>query len=125
MAVALSACASSRSVFEDLLNLPLDRLDGDRCDQPLAAGKAPLPTMIMVGSVLGVAGIALSFGLAPRVGLVVLLYAFLGLCHLLWLRTGKPAGIFSRWLLNVFPLPAGLSVAPVHVPGWISAFWSG
>lgn len=125
LAVALSACASSRSVFEDLLNLPLDRLDGDRCDQPMAAGRAPLPSMIMVGSMLGVAGLAVSFRLAPGVGLVTLLYAFLGLCHLLWFRQRKPAGIFSRWLLNAFPLPAGLSVAPVQTSSWIPAFWGG
>ena len=36
MAAALAACASSRSLFEDLLNLPADRLDGGRRCRPLA-----------------------------------------------------------------------------------------
>ena len=122
MAAALSACASSRSVFEDLLNLPADRQDCGRRDRPMAAGKAPLPSMIAVGSLLGAAGLALSFWLAPAAGLVALLYAFLGLCHLLWLRQRRLTVKFSRALLNLFPLPAGLAVAPVQMPWWILGF---
>ena len=123
MAAALSACASSRSVFEDLLNLPVDRLDGGRRYQPMAAGKAPLPSMIAVGSVLGATGLAVSFWLSPATGLAVLLYAFMGLCYLLWLRQRHRLGVFSRALLNVFPLPAGLTVAPVQMPSWFAAMW--
>ena len=123
VAVALSACASSRSVFEDLLNLPVDRLDGGRRDQPMAAGRAPLPSMIGVGSILGAAGLAVSFWLSPAAGLVALLYASLGLCYLLWLRQRKPVRFFSRGLLSVFPLPAGLTVAPAQIPSWIAAIW--
>ena len=125
VAIALSACASSRSVFEDLLNLPADRLAGGRRDQPMAAGKAPLPFMIAVGSTLGAAGLAVSSWLSPAAGLVTLLYASLGLCYLLWLRQRESAGIFTRTLFNVFPLPAGLSVAPVQMPSWIVPFWGG
>ena len=123
VATALSACASSRSVFEDLLNLPVDRLDGGRRDQPMAAGKAPLPSMIAVGSMLGAAGLAVSFWLSSAAGLVALLYASLGLCYLLWLRQRRSVGMFSRFLLNIFPLPAGLTVAPVQMPSWLQAFW--
>ena len=125
VAAALAACASSRSVFEDLLNLPVDRLDGGRRGQPMAAGKAPLPSMIAVGSMLGAAGLAVSFWLSPAAGLVALLYASLGLCYLLWLRRKESIGSFSRALFNVFPLPAGLSVAPLQMPSWITAFWGG
>ena len=125
VAAALAACASSRSVFEDLLNLPVDRLDGGRSGQPMAAGKAPLPSMIAVGSILGAAGLAVSFWLSTAAGLVALLYASLGLCYLLWLRRKESLGIFSRALFNLFPLPAGLSVAPLQMPSWITAFWSG
>ena len=123
VAAALSACASSRSVFEDLLNLPADRLHGDRRNRPMAAGKAPLPSMIAVGSTLGAAGLAGAFWLSPAVGLVVLLYGSLGLFYLLWLRKRQPYGMFSRALLNVFPLPAGLTVAPVPMVSLFPAFW--
>lgn len=123
MAATLSACASSRSIFEDLLNLPVDRLDGGRRNQPMAAGKAHLPAMIAVGSALGAGGIAVSFWLSPAAGLAASLYAVVGLGYLLWLRQKRLSGAFSRVLLNVFPLPAGLTVAPASVLSWIRTFW--
>ena len=121
MAAALAACASSRSLFEDLLNLPADRLDGGRRCRPLAAGRAHLPAMMAVGSVLGAAGLALAFRLSPAAGLTALSYAVLGLFHLLWLRRRPLLGVFSRALLNVFPLPAGLAVAPAQMLSRLAA----
>lgn len=123
LAAALAACASSRSVCEDLVNLPVDRLDGGRRCQPMAAGRAHLPAMIAAGSLLGAAGLAASFWLSPAAGLAVSLYALVGLCHLLWLRQRRLPGILSRALLNVFPLPAGLAVAPIPMPAWLATFW--
>lgn len=122
LAAALSACSSSRTIFEDLLNLPVDRQDGGRRHQPMASGKAHLPSMIALGSALGVVGLGVSFWISNATGLAALSYAFLGLCYLLWLRRGRRLGIFSRALLKVFPLPAGLTVAPVQIPAWIAAF---
>ena len=120
---ALSACASSRCVFEDLLNLPRDRQgDGNR-RRPMAAGKTPLPSMIGVGAALGAAGPAFAFWLSAALGLGVLFYAVLGLCYLLWFRQRKRLGIFARALFCAFP--ALLGVAVMRVPlslGWL-AFW--
>jgi hypothetical protein len=119
---ALSACASSRSVFEDLLNLPRDRQGDGRQRRPMAAGKTPLPAMIAVGAVLGAAGLAFAFWLSAALGLGVLLYAALGLCYLLWLRQSKRLGILTRTLFNVFPLAAGF-VVRAQMPLGLLAFW--
>lgn len=118
---ALSACASSRRIVEDLLNLPCDRQRAGSRHQPMAAGKTPLPPMIAVASVLAAAGLALAFWLSVAVGLGVLLYATLGLCHLLWFRQKKRPGMFTRALLHVFPLVVGTAIMRAPPP-W-PALW--
>lgn len=120
--VALCACAASRCVVEDLLNLPSDRKRVGKRDHPMAAGRTPLPSMIGVACALAAGGLALAFRLSPALGLGVLLYALLGLCYLLWLRQAKPVGVFTRALFNVFPLFVGAAVvrAPwsLRLLGW-------
>ena len=120
---ALSACASSRCIVEDLLNLPDDRKHAGKQKQPMTAGKTPLPSMIGVASALAAGGLALAFWLAPSLGLGVLLYALLGLGYLLWLRQVKPLGIFTRALFNVFPLFVGAAVMRVPLSLSLLAFW--
>ena len=107
---ALSACAASRCIAEDLLNLPRDRQRASQRHQPMAAGKTPLPSMIAVASVLAAGGLALAFWLSAAIGLAVLLYAILGLGYLLWLRHNTGVGIFARALLNLYPLIVGTAV---------------
>ena len=107
---ALSACASSRCIAEDLLNLPCDRQQTSKRHQPMAAGKTPLPSMIAVTFVLAVGGLALAFWLSVAIGLAVFLYAILGLCYLLWLRENTRVGVFARTLLNLYPLVVGEAV---------------
>ena len=119
----LSACASSRCIAEDLLNLPRDRQRASKRHQPMATGKIPLPSMIAVASVLAAAGLALAFWLSAAIGLAVLLYANLGLGYLLWLRHNTRAGVVARALLNSYPLVVGAAV--VRLP-WLlgfPAFW--
>ena len=120
---ALSACASSRCVVEDLLNLPRDRQRVSKRHQPMAAGKTPLPSMIGVASVLAAGGLALAFWLSAAIGLGVLLYAILGLCYLLWLRQNTRVGIFARALLHVYPLAVGSAVVRVPLSLGFLAFW--
>ena len=120
---ALSACASSRCVVEDLLNLPRDRQRASKRHQPMAAGKTPLPSMIALAPVLAAAGLALACWLSAATGLAVLLYALLGLSYLLWLRQDTRLGIFARVLLNLYPLVVGAAVVRVPwSPGFL-AFW--
>ena len=120
---ALSACASSRCVVEDLLNLPRDRQRASKRHQPMAAGKTPLPSMIALAPVLAAAGLALACWLSAATGLAVLLYALLGLSYLLWLRQNTRLGIFARVLLNLYPLVVGAAVVRVPwSPGFL-AFW--
>ena len=107
---ALAACASSRCIAEDLLNLPRDRQRASKRHQPMAAGKTPLPSMIAVAAALAAGGLVLAFWLSAAIGLAVLLYAMLGLCYLLWLRLNTRVGIFARALLNLFPLVVGTAV---------------
>ena len=107
---ALSACASSRCIAEDLLNLPRDRQRTSKRHQPMAAGKTPLPSMIAVTFVLAVVGLALAFWLSVAIGLAVVLYAILGLCYLLWLRQTTRVGVFARTLLCLYPLVVGEAV---------------
>ena len=121
--VALSACASSRCVFEDLLNLPRDRQGDGKRRRPMAAGKTPLPSMIAVGAALGAAGLAFAFWLSAVLGLGVLFYAVLGLCYLLWLRPKRVGSIFARALFCAFPALLGIAVTRVPLSlGWL-AFW--
>ena len=120
---ALSACASSRCIAEDLLNLPCDRQRTSRRHQPMAAGKTPLPSMIAVASVLAVGGLALAFRLSAVVGFAVLLYGILGLGYLLWFRHSTRAGVVARALLNLYPLVVGAAVVRVPRPLGFLDFW--
>ena len=120
---ALSACASSRCITEDLLNLPRDRQQASKRHQPMAAGKTPLPSMIAVASVLGAGGPALAFWLSVAIGIVVLPYAILGLCYLLWFRHNTGVGIFARALFNLYPLIVGTAVMRSPWSLGFSAFW--
>ena len=120
---ALSACTSARCVFEDLLNLPRDRQGASKRHRPMAMGKTPLPSMIAVGCALAVGGLALAFWLSAAAGLGVLFYAVLGLCYLLWLRKKTRVGIFTRALLNAFPIVVGAAVVRVPLSLGLLAFW--
>ena len=120
---ALSACASSRCIAEDLLNLPCDRQQTSKRHQPMPAGKTPLPSMIGVASALAAGGLALAFWLSTVVGLAVLLYATLGLGYLLWLRHNTRAGVFARALLKLYPLVVGAAVMRVPRSLGFLAFW--
>ncbi len=120
---ALSACASSRCVVEDMLNLSRDRQCAGNRNQPMAAGRTPLPAMIGVASALAAGGLALAFWLSPSLGLCVLLYATLGLCYLLWFRRTKPVGVFARALFNVFPLFVGAALVRVPWSLRLLGFW--
>ena len=120
---ALSACASSRCIVEDLLNLPRDRQRVGRRHQPMAAGKTPLPSMIGVSSALAAGGLALAFWLSAAVGLGILVYALLGLCYLLWLRQKTRLGRVARAVFNVFPVVLGAAVVRAPLFPGLLAFW--
>ena len=120
--VALSACASSAYLLNDLLDLPHDRQHESKRNRPIAAGRVPLAPVIGLGAVLAAGGLALAFALSATAGLYVLLYLIVTLAYTLSLKRKVFVDVITLAVLFTIRVLAGAAVVAVTLSPWFLAF---
>ena len=121
--LALSACASSAYLFNDLVDLPHDRGHRSKRYRPMAAGTAPLLPMAGVGAALAAGGLAAAFLLSAEAGLCVLLYLVATLAYSLWLKRKLFIDIVALAGLYELRVIAGSMAVSVSLSAWFLAFF--
>ena len=120
---ALSACASGTYLFNDLLDLPHDRRHASKRRRPLAAGKAPLLPMMVLGAVLVAGGLALAFRLSATAGFCVLFYLIVTLAYSLSLKQKLFVDVLTLGVLYMVRVIAGGAAVSVALSPWFLAFF--
>ena len=123
MFAAMSACASGTYLFNDLLDLPHDRGHAGKRHRPLAAGKAPLLPMAVLGAALVAGGLALAFRLSAGAGFWVLLYLIVTLAYSLSLKRMLFADVLTLGGLYMVRVIAGGMAVSVALSPWFLAFF--
>ena len=121
--LALSACASTAYLFNDLVDLPHDRGHRSKRYRPLAAGTAPLLPMAGIGAVLAAGGLAAAFLLSAEAGLCVLVYLVATLAYSLWLKRKLFIDIVALAGLYELRVIAGSVAVSVSLSAWFLAFF--
>ena len=121
--LALSACASSAYLFNDLVDLPHDRGHRSKRRRPMAAGTAPLLPMAGIGAGLAAGGLAVAFLLSTEAGLCVLLYLVATLAYSLWLKRKLFIDIVALAGLYELRVIAGSVAVSVSLSAWFLAFF--
>ncbi len=120
---ALSACASSGYLLNDLLDLPHDRRHRTRRRRPMAAGRVPLLPMILLSAALAAGGLALGFTLSAAAGPYVLLYLVGTLAYSLVLKHKVFVDVITLAVLYAVRVLAGAAAAAVTLSPWFLAFF--
>ena len=120
--VALSACASAGYVFNDVMDLPHDRLHRHKRHRPIAAGRAPLLVMAGIGAALMVGGVALAFSVSAATGGLVLLYLLASLAYSLWAKRRVFADVVVLALLYTVRVLIGAAAVSILPSDWFLAF---
>ena len=77
IALAFSLVASSVYILNDLLDMPLDKLDPVKSRRPLAAGKISVPTGGLVGVLLALTGFIIAFTATDKTNRLQVISLFL------------------------------------------------
>ena len=120
---ALSACASGAYLFNDLIDLPHDRGHVSKRRRPLAAGKAPLLPMTVLGAALVAGGLALAFRLSAAAGFCVLFYLIVTLAYSLSLKRKLLVDVLTLGVLYMVRVIAGGAAVSVALSPWFLAFF--
>ncbi len=123
MFAALSACASSAYLLNDLFDLSHDRGHPSKRLRPMAAGKVPLLPMACLGAVLAAVGPALAFQLSREGGLCVLLYLVVTVAYSLSLKRRLLVDVLTLAALYMARVLAGGMAVSVPLSPWFLAFF--
>lgn len=112
--------SSSSYLFNDMIDLPLDRIHPEKKNRPLASGTLSLKTAKVLFAVLAVGGIAGAFMLGYAFFLIALLFYTIHIFYSLLLKKHSLVDILSiasSFLLRVF---AGEVLTGLHIPIWLT-----
>ena len=120
--VALSLCASSVYVLNDLLDLDADRLHPKKKARPFAAGTLPIPLGLCMMAALLVGGVSIAALLPLYFALMLMLYVGAAIAYSLYIKKLVIADIIALSGLYTLRVLAG-GVAPgVPISFWLLAF---
>ena len=119
--VAFGLCASATYLFNDLMDLPNDRVHRIKRHRPLAAGAVGIGQAV----VLGAAMLVIAFVLAALVSAgfvgMLLLYTALTLSYTLWLKRIALVDVLLLSGLYTLRIAAGALAASVELSNWLLA----
>lgn len=116
--VIFSILASSTYLFNDIVDIPLDRRHPIKSKRPVASGKLPLPLVFF----LSVAGVFLSLALALKLSffffITSLAYFVLQLMYSLWLKQVAILDLLTIATGFILRVYAGAFVLGAHMNVW-------
>lgn len=120
--LAFSLVASATYIFNDLLDLPSDRLHRGKRERPLASGRLLISSGVGIGALFVLAAIAVSLLLPLAFRVVLLGYAALTLSYSLDLKRRPLVDVVVLAGLYTMRLVAGAVATQVELSFWLLAF---
>lgn len=120
--IAFGLLASATYLFNDLRDLPFDRLHWSKCARPLANGD--LPTAVALAAIpLGVvASLAIAVSVDRGAAIVLLVYGALTLTYSFSLKRVPMIDVFALAALFTLRIVFGTFLAKVAVSPWLLVF---
>jgi 4-hydroxybenzoate polyprenyltransferase len=116
---ALCLCASSAYVFNDLVDLPADRLHPTKSRRPLPAGDVGLGAGLAVSALCLAGGFALSLLLPGRYTAGLAAYWAATLAYSLWLKRHAPVDVLVLAGLYTLRIVSGTLATGVPSSSWL------
>jgi 4-hydroxybenzoate polyprenyltransferase len=117
--VAFCALSSAGYIWNDLRDIAADRLHPIKRRRPIAAGLVPPGLAVVMGLVLGVAGLGLALALGTSFALVASLYMLLTVTYSIWLKHLVLIDVFGISAGFVLRAVGGAVVIGVPVSPWL------
>jgi 4-hydroxybenzoate polyprenyltransferase len=119
--VAFGLCASATYLFNDLLDLPSDRVHRIKRLRPLAAGTLSIPTAVGLGAAMLVLAFALALAVSPGFAAMLLLYTAITLAYSMHLKRLPLVDVLVLAALYTLRIGAGAVAAQVTPSNWLLA----
>ncbi len=119
--VAFGLCASATYLFNDLLDLPSDRVHRIKRLRPLAAGTLSIPAAVTLGAVMLVLAFALAFAVSRGFAAMLLIYTAVTLAYSMRLKRLPLADVLVLAALYTLRIGAGAVAAQVTPSNWLLA----
>jgi 4-hydroxybenzoate polyprenyltransferase len=119
--VAFGLCASATYLFNDLLDLPSDRVHRIKRLRPLAAGTLSIPTAVAIGAAMLVLAFALAFAVSSGFAAMLLLYTTITLAYSMRLKRLPLVDVLVLAALYTLRIGAGAVAAQVTPSNWLLA----
>jgi 4-hydroxybenzoate polyprenyltransferase len=119
--VAFGLCASATYLFNDLLDLPSDRVHRIKRLRPLAAGTLSIPAAVLLGAVMLVLAFALALAVSTGFAAMLLLYTAITLAYSIHLKRLPLVDVLVLAALYTLRIGAGAVAAQVVPSNWLLA----
>jgi 4-hydroxybenzoate polyprenyltransferase len=119
--VAFGLCASATYLFNDLLDLPSDRVHRIKRLRPLAAGTLSIPTAVAIGAAMLVLAFALALAISSGFAAMLLLYTTITLAYSMRLKRLPLVDVLVLAALYTLRIGAGAVAAQVTPSNWLLA----
>ena len=117
--VAFGLCASATYLFNDLLDLPSDRVHRLKRLRPLAAGAIAIPTAVMLGVLMLALAFALALAASPAFAGMLALYTAITLAYSIHLKRLPLVDVMVLAALYTLRIGAGAIAAEVTLSNWL------
>jgi 4-hydroxybenzoate polyprenyltransferase len=119
--VAFGLCASATYLFNDLLDLPNDRVHRLKRHRPLASAAISIPLAVVLGSVMLVLAFVLAWAVSPAFAAMLLVYTVTTLAYSLVLKRLALIDVLVLSGLYTLRIAAGAVAAQVMLSNWLAA----
>jgi hypothetical protein len=119
--VAFGLCASATYLFNDLLDLPSDRLHRIKRMRPLAAGTLSIPAAVLLGAAMLVLAFAIALAVSTGFAAMLLLYTAITLAYSIHLKRLPLVDVLVLAALYTLRIGAGAVAAQVVPSNWLLA----
>lgn len=119
--VAFGLCASATYLFNDLLDLPNDRVHRLKRHRPLASAAISIPLAVLLGSVMLVLAFVLAWAVSAGFSAMLLVYTVTTLAYSLVLKRLALIDVLVLSGLYTLRIAAGAVAAQVTLSNWLAA----
>ncbi|PZO11151.1 MAG: UbiA family prenyltransferase [Burkholderiales bacterium] len=119
--VAFGLCASATYLFNDLLDLPNDRVHRLKRHRPLASAAISIPLAVVLGSVMLVLAFVLAWAVSAGFCAMLLVYTVTTLAYSLVLKRLALIDVLVLSGLYTLRIGAGAVAAQVTLSNWLAA----
>ena len=112
--------SSSNYIFNDVMDAPRDRKHPFKKFRPIASGKLPVPLALGVSATFIIAGLFLSYTLAPAFFLLSLMFVVLEYSYTLFFKQISVIDILTITAAYFLRVYAGEALTGYHISVWLA-----